>query len=708
MEAELVRYQFYSVEVQPAAFCVLRDGRHVDLEPKAIRVLLYLIEHRDRAVTKDELVETVWGATAVTDNALTRIIAQIRRELGDDAHHARYIQTLPTMGYRFVAEPKVLRTVTSSPPLSTGRSRTPRLVSAVILAVLGLGVAVWLWTHKSASRMTGEMIPVQLTTSAGLDIGASFSPDGNSFVYCSNRSGRFEIYRRSVTSASDEIQITNDGKQNIEPAWSPDGRQIAYHSVSQHGIWLVPVSGGTPRRLTSFGSAPAWSPDGQRVAFRSTEPVSFAWGDLGGAGPSTLWTVASDGSQLREVTTLNNPPGQQAMPVWNPDGKQLVFVAMTPQSAIWNLDLASGRLDALVKVGRDIPKQPGTWFTRLADPRFGPSGNGLYFSAMSGLGAYAIFFRPRSGGHPLELYPTHGEVPSGITLSPDGKRLLFTRVSGTSQLWKYTPDADPKPLFQEAVLRVSLPRVSPDGKHLACMVELAGRNREIWVMNIDGTGATPVSRDPGTMEGGNIWNLSGDGLLYNYVVEKKIEFRRYDVARKTNQVLYSLPLTRDLFHPVLTPDEREVLSACSKPFNICLSRPEGGPPRQITFEREGALYPSPSGDGSWIAFNLRRGDTVQIGLLDRQTGRQEVLTSDPGLSWAHSFSADNRRIAFAAYRDGVWNLWWIDRVTRERKQLTHHTAYGSFVRSPAWRYGTEEIIYENLQMRGNVYLLNLP
>src|SRR5690348_10620902 len=108
MEAEIVRYQFDTVEVQPAAFSVLRDGKPLDLEPKAVRVLLYLIENRDRAVAKDELIERVWAGTAVTDNALTRIVAQLRRELGDDARQARYIQTLPTLGYRFIAE---LRTV---------------------------------------------------------------------------------------------------------------------------------------------------------------------------------------------------------------------------------------------------------------------------------------------------------------------------------------------------------------------------------------------------------------------------------------------------------------------------------------------------------------------------------------------------------------------------------------------------------------------
>jgi Tol biopolymer transport system component/DNA-binding winged helix-turn-helix (wHTH) protein len=706
MEAEAVRYQFDTVEVQPAAFAVLRDGRLADLEPKAVRVLLYLIEHRGRAVTKDELIETVWGGTAVTDNALTRIVAQIRHELGDDARQARYIQTLPTMGYRFIADLRVVQAADHPPP--PRRSRVPWLIAAAVLAVLTLAISGWLLIRRDARGTAGELRSAQLTTSPGLDIGASFSPDGNSFVYCSNRSGRFEIYRRAVASGAGEIQVTHDGKQNVDPAWSPDGKWIAYHSVAQHGIWLIPAAGGAPRRLTKFGSEPAWSPDGQRIAFRSTEPVSFAWFDLGGAGPSTIWTVATDGSELRQVTTLNNPPGQQAMPVWSPDGKHLVFIALSSESVIWSLDLASGGLETLVKVGRDIPRQPGTWFTRLAEPRYSPTGKGLYFSAMTERGDYAIYFLPRSGGRPMELYSARGEVPSGIALSPDGRRLAFTRFTNISRLWKLTPAADPKPVFQEAVLRASLPGFSPDGKRLAFMVEIAGRNHDLWIMNADGTGVVPVSSDPGPKEGGNRWNLEGTGFLYNYIDGTRIEFRRYDPVRKTNQVLYSWPSARELFHPALMPDEREVLSACSKPLNICLSPAQGGSPRQITFEREGANFPFVSHDGQWITYNVRRGDTVQIGITDRHGGHQEVLTDDPGLSFASSFSADNRRIAYASYRDGVWNIWWIDRITRKRKQLTQYTAYGSFARSPAWRPGTEEIVYEESQVKGNVYLLNLP
>jgi Tol biopolymer transport system component len=134
---------------------------------------------------------------------------------------------------------------------------------------------------------------------------------------------------------------------------------------------------------------------------------------------------------------------------------------------------------------------------------------------------------------------------------------------------------------------------------------------------------------------------------------------------------------------------------------------DGGEPRQLTNSKEGATFPFASHDGQWIVHNVRRGDTVQIGITDRLGHRREILTDDPGVSWGYSFSSDNRRIAYAAYRESAWNIWWIDTTTRERRQLTHYTSFGSFVRSPAWRPGTEEVVYEQSEPKGNVYLLAL-
>jgi DNA-binding winged helix-turn-helix (wHTH) protein len=74
----------------------------VPIEPKALRVLLYLLRNPGRLVTKDEIVNSVWSDASVADNSLTRSIATLRRRLGDDSREPRYIATVQTLGYRFL------------------------------------------------------------------------------------------------------------------------------------------------------------------------------------------------------------------------------------------------------------------------------------------------------------------------------------------------------------------------------------------------------------------------------------------------------------------------------------------------------------------------------------------------------------------------------------------------------------------------------
>ena len=107
-------------------------------------------------------------------------------------------------------------------------------------------------------------------------------------------------------------------------------------------------------------------------------------------------------------------------------------------------------------------------------------------------------------------------------------------------------------------------------------------------------------------------------------------------------------------------------------------------------------------------YQLVRPEGTQIAIMNRDGGEQQTLTSDAGPHFAHSFASDNRRLAYAGYVDGVWNIYWIDRITREKKQVTHYTTFGSFVRSPAWRPGTEEMVYEYSEMKGNIDLAQLP
>jgi DNA-binding winged helix-turn-helix (wHTH) protein len=97
-------FTFDDVRVEPRAFKVWKGGSEVPLEPKAFSVLLFLIENRGRLVEKTELLDGVWKGTFVTENAMTREIARLRKALGDDPKEARYIQTVHTRGYRFIAE----------------------------------------------------------------------------------------------------------------------------------------------------------------------------------------------------------------------------------------------------------------------------------------------------------------------------------------------------------------------------------------------------------------------------------------------------------------------------------------------------------------------------------------------------------------------------------------------------------------------------
>lgn len=97
-------YRFADVEVDAARGCVRRGGEELRLRRQTLQVLLYLIERRERLVTKEELFEHIWKGTAVTDNALLQCIFDIRRALGDDSRRPRFIRTFPKSGYRFIGE----------------------------------------------------------------------------------------------------------------------------------------------------------------------------------------------------------------------------------------------------------------------------------------------------------------------------------------------------------------------------------------------------------------------------------------------------------------------------------------------------------------------------------------------------------------------------------------------------------------------------
>src|ERR1700719_726191 len=100
-------FSFADVKVREREFSIVKTGEVVAVEPKAFRVLLFLLRNPHRLITKEELLDAVWNDVAVSENSLTRSIALLRRLLGDDTHEPRYIATVPTVGYRFLCDVKV-------------------------------------------------------------------------------------------------------------------------------------------------------------------------------------------------------------------------------------------------------------------------------------------------------------------------------------------------------------------------------------------------------------------------------------------------------------------------------------------------------------------------------------------------------------------------------------------------------------------------
>jgi len=95
-------FRFADIEVREREFKLTKAGEALPVEPKAFRVLLILLRNPQKLIPKDELLTAVWGDTAVSENSLARSIGLLRRVLGDEARDPRFIETVATVGYRFI------------------------------------------------------------------------------------------------------------------------------------------------------------------------------------------------------------------------------------------------------------------------------------------------------------------------------------------------------------------------------------------------------------------------------------------------------------------------------------------------------------------------------------------------------------------------------------------------------------------------------
>ena len=99
-----LRYRFSGHTLSPARRTLVRDGRELPLIPRCFDLLVLLIERRNEAVSRHEILDAVWSDVVVTDGALSQAVRTLRRTLGDDPRAPTFIRTLPRHGYRFVCD----------------------------------------------------------------------------------------------------------------------------------------------------------------------------------------------------------------------------------------------------------------------------------------------------------------------------------------------------------------------------------------------------------------------------------------------------------------------------------------------------------------------------------------------------------------------------------------------------------------------------
>ncbi len=728
-------FRFDDVRVEPQNFKVFKNNHEIQLEPKAFKLFLFLIENRGRLVEKNELLDAVWKDTFVTENALTREIAKLRKALGDDSKTPKYIQTVHTQGYRFIAEvseiddesefPTVpnaqlqndesdaaqdsVPTTDAARKAAPNNNRSIRLKSLTLVAVLALiAVGAWFLLYRQESfAVISVHKSAQITNWSGLDDFPSLSPDGNTVAYCSDHNGSFEIYVKQTTPGAKEIQLTNDGGQNLQPAFSPDGQRIAYYSKQRGGIWIIPASGGEARQITDFGSHPAWSPDGKQIAFQSNSVVDLGAYAKNALPPSTLWLVAAEGGEPKQLTQIGNPSGGHGAPSFSPDGRRIVFeVDDYMNASVWT-----------ISTGGDDVKQITQEQKYGYEPVYTPDGKSILYTSLGGVFQVRLNRDTNEPlGEPSSIAGIGGTF-SGVrrvSFSADGKRMAYMALlrreslpSVRLQTNSATADSAPVPLVQNTSDRNSFPTFSPDGKRIAFTTcNIGGTICDLWLMNADGSNQIQLTTNESSEL---IPSWFPDMEHVAYISNRTGHFTLWAINIETKREKMLLDLTESLEYARLSPDGKQIVFNFKRGgvINVWTAALAGGEPKQLTFDKEMIGFPSWSPDGKSIAFEVKRGDDTHVMVMPSEGGTPVQLTFDKGQSWVYDWSPDGDKILFAGFRDGFWNVRWVSRSTKKQQQLTDYKKLNSFVRYPAWSPMGNQIAYEYSETTGNIWIADL-
>ena len=310
-----------------------------------------------------------------------------------------------------------------APQAAPQTSRFGRWPGWAAAFALGAALAAALFLMREPDRAaTRSDIPRasfrQLTFLAGAEATPALAPDGESFAFVKKVGGQSDIFLQRV-GGSNAVNLTSSCPgDDEEPAFSPDGRQIAYHSeCAGGGVFVMGATGESSRKVTDVGHNPAWSPDGFELAV-ADEQVGLPFGR---GTTSHLWAVRIETGQRRLLSAHD-----AVQPSWSPDGRRVAFWGLHSDSSARDLytvaaDGSQSGAHAAVAVLDDAPVD---W-----SPVWAAGGRALLFASTRGgtMNLWRISVDPASGRPSGEPQPI--TAPSSwagyLSGSADGRRLAF-------------------------------------------------------------------------------------------------------------------------------------------------------------------------------------------------------------------------------------------------------------------------------------------
>jgi eukaryotic-like serine/threonine-protein kinase len=238
------------------------DGRLVSMQQQPASLLQFLVLRANRVVSREELQNAIWptGTHVEFNDGLNTAINRIRRALSDSAEEPRFIQTIPRVGYRFVApvehvltgpdadlelapfppQPEIAAPVQSPP---ARRTRIARPVGAAIAIAVVITVAiVWQINRRQSPVLAGERQVIRYTITLPPEhavLSLAISPRGDQLVYQSPSAGTTALYRRFLDSDQSRLIAGTDDAR--APFFSPDGSQIGFYTRQR--LRIVTLSG---------------------------------------------------------------------------------------------------------------------------------------------------------------------------------------------------------------------------------------------------------------------------------------------------------------------------------------------------------------------------------------------------------------------------------------------------------------------------------